>query len=482
MHTPVSGSVSTASTIDKELNRLPASSTSAHPRRGHAFRWLLTAQALSLLGDQLLGVALALYVLDVSGSVVLSTASILLNMLPGVALGPVGGAIVDRCDRRRLLMVVSTARALLVLPLLLVTAGWAPVGWVLVVTFIKSSVAQLAGPAVGASLPALVASHDLPRANARLATTTVVLQLTAPAVGAIIYAGHGLTLAVVCNAVAYLAASGAWFRLPGAMPVPTTNGRVWRSTLAGVRLVRRDRLLSRLLTAFAVGLIGLSMQMALLVPFVRLELHGSPTSVGLISSIQAVGALVAALTFTRFHRRLGNLGVVALGMCGLPAATIVFVLSHDVYQAFPGVMASGLLLALLTSAAQVHIQQNVPGHFLGRVLGIISSTIACAVVVGTAIAMLLSVWVPMRTLLLFAVAIELAGVAWYIGPALLRGSLRHAAQRGIVSSHSTHPHMHSAIPRPNPTTTTRKNWLRRHAPTSRVATPRRRSIGSSPNR
>ena len=448
MHTSDKGP-GPAVTIE-ELSNLSVA-PSGNRRRDHGLRWLLTAQALSLLGDQLLGVALALYVLDVSGSVVLSTASILLNMLPGVALGPVGGAIVDQCDRRRLLMVVSIARALLVLPLLLVTAGWAPVGCVLIVTFIKSSVAQLAGPSVGASLPALVAAHDLPRANARLATTTVVLQLTAPAVGAIIYARHGLTFAVVCNAVAYLAASGAWFRLPSSMPVPTTKGRVWRSTLAGIQLVKRDPLLSRLLTALAVGLIGLSMQMALLVPFVRLELHGSAASVGLISSVQAVGALVAALAFTRLHRRLGNLGVVALGMCGLPAATIVFVLSHDVYQAFPGVLASGLLLALLTSASQVHIQQNVPGHFLGRVLGIIGSTIACAVVVGTAIAMVLSVWVQMRTVLLFAVALELSGVAWYVGAAHRRGSLRRPAQDNIACSLSSPP-THDSVLQPDPTT------------------------------
>ena len=374
----------------------------------------MLAQSLSMLGDSLLGVALALYVLDASGSAALSAATALARIVPTLLFGAIGGTLVDRSDRRTLLWRVTLLRAGLVLPLLLVTGGWIPLSGVLALELLRALLAQLAGPAVGASLPVVVAPDDLPRANARLAARNVVIQLAAPTLGATLYAAQGLGLVVALNAGLYVIASFAWLALPRQTSVQHSGLRVWADTVAGFRIVTEDEVLRPLLASLTLSLIGLSIELAVLVPFIRRDLAGSAQSVGVLTSLEAVGALLAAITFTRLHRRAGTTRLMRFGMWGMPVATSSFLLSQSVGQAVPGVMAAGFMLSLLTASLQVHLQQAVAVTHLGRVVGILGSTIALAALLGTTTAVVLSTALELRIVLLFAIAIELTGVLAYL--------------------------------------------------------------------
>ena len=374
----------------------------------------MAAETLSLVGDQLLAVALPLFVLDRTGSTSLTAATALVRVLPLALLGAVGGAVVDRSDRRRLLIRVSVARSVLVLPILLVVSDLLPLGLVFAVVVVLATLGQAAGPAVGASLPLVVSADDLPGANARLAARTVAVQLAAPTAGAVLYAHWGLSLVVAANALLYAAASLAWLRMPRQSAVPASANRLLGDTVAGWQLVRRDPVLRGLLAAIALSLVGLSLELSVLVPFTRDELGGSVASVGLLTSLEAAGGLMAAGLLPLLHRRLGLVRLMRLGMMGLPAATVGFLLSRNVGQAIPGVVAAGLLLTLLTAAVQVHLQRSVTPAFLGRVLGIIGSTIGLAAVVGSALAIGLASFMGLRAVLAAATAAELVGVALYV--------------------------------------------------------------------
>jgi MFS family permease len=398
----------------------------------------MTAQMFSQTGDQLLGVALALYVLDASGSPSLSAATALARVVPAALLGAIGGAVVDRTNRRRLLVRLSLARAVLVLPLLLVASGTLPLFAVLALELVRATVAQLTGPAAGASLPVVVAADDLPQANARLAARTVVLQLAAPTLGAVLYARYGLELAIALNAAAYLAASVAWSRLPAQAALPRGEHRLLSSTRAGYRLVRNDAVLLPLLVSLTVALVGLTLELAILVPLIRQELQGSASSVGMLTSLQAVGALLAAWVFTRLYRRLGVAPLIRIGMCGLPVATIAFLLSQEAHHAIPGVVAAGFLLSTLTASAQVYLQRSVAPSHLGRVLGIIGSTMALAAVVGTTAAIAATVALGLRGALVVALAIELAGLVLYlVRPPRFADEMRPAAPAGRSPARNT---------------------------------------------
>ena len=120
-----------------------------------AFRTLWAAGLISDTGDWLLLIALPIVVYQLTGSAVGTAAAFAAELLPGIALAPLGGRLADTVDRRSLMIVLSAVQAVALLPLLLVhdRDGLAIVYAVIVA---QSSLAALFDPAKNALLPALV--------------------------------------------------------------------------------------------------------------------------------------------------------------------------------------------------------------------------------------------------------------------------------------------------------------------------------------
>jgi Na+/melibiose symporter-like transporter len=382
--------------------------------RRRSYVGLIGADTFVLIADQLLAVAVPLYVLDNTHSATVTAAVSLARVIPGALLGAIGGTVVDRVDRRRLLVTGALTRGLLALLLAGALMAEAGLGVLFALTVALACLAPLSGPAVGASLPSVVSQDDLPRANAQLAARSVLLQLSAPTAGAVLYAAAGLTTVVVLDAALYATAALVWRLTTMSKAAPTRGNRFLTETLDGLRLVSTDPVLARLLACVGLALVGLSLELAVLVPFIRTVLHGSHEAVGLLTSVEAVGGLVAATAFPRLHRRLGMSRLLRLGMLGLPLATLGFLASRDVATAVPAVLGAGLLLTLLTATVQVHMQSTVEPGYLGRVLGVIGSIVGLSAVLGTGLAVGLSSVLTLRQCLAVAAAIEVIGVGTYL--------------------------------------------------------------------
>lgn len=97
-------------------------------------------------------------------------------MLPWLVLGPIGGALVDRVDRRRLIVVSQLARAAFVGILLIgIATGAANIWWLIVVAFGLGAGEILVDTSSQAAVPMLVSDDLLDRANARLITAITLL-------------------------------------------------------------------------------------------------------------------------------------------------------------------------------------------------------------------------------------------------------------------------------------------------------------------
>jgi MFS family permease len=381
----------------------------------NGFRRLLTADTFSVFGDQLLSVALPLYLFDVTGSAGAAAAAALARAVPVALLGVAGGALADRHDTRRVLVAATAIRTLCVLPLLLPLATNARQVLVYGVALSLGVLSALAQPAVGASLPLVVRPDDLPASNAKLSARTVAVQLVAPSAGAVIYARAGLSGVVVVNATLFLLACFAASALRLPQRARTDRTESWRAALlGGLAHLRTDRQLSTLTVAAVIAVLGLSLQLALLVPYVRDVLDGSRTSVGLLTTGEGLGGLLGAVCAGWLGRRLGPRSLVTVGMFGLPASGLSLLVSSSVPRAVPGVVCAGLLLSLLTVGFQTLVQTVVPLSHLGRVLGVFSASFGAAAVVGTATAVSLSGVLGLRGCFGLSVALEAAGLAFYL--------------------------------------------------------------------
>ncbi|MFL5880273.1 MAG: MFS transporter [Actinomycetota bacterium] len=159
--------------------------------RRRDFGLLWAGGLISETGDWFLLVGLPFWVLQETGSSLVTASVFLVGLLPGLVVGPLAGVLVDRWDRRRTLVAVSLAEAAFLLPLLAVD-GRDRLWIVYLVIAVEATLAQLNDPARNALVPTLVPKDDLVGANALIGLNTNVARLAGSPLGGILVEVAGL--------------------------------------------------------------------------------------------------------------------------------------------------------------------------------------------------------------------------------------------------------------------------------------------------
>lgn len=349
---------------------------------------------ISMIGDWMLRIALPAFVYDLTGSTLATGLMFMVGMLPNLFLGSVAGVFVDRWDRQRTMVIVNLILAASLLPLLLVrSTEWL---WlVYLVAFGQSALEQFFGPAENALLPNLVGEEHLLGANSLNALNNNLARLIGPALGGVVALTLHLPGVVLIDCVTFLAAALliALIRQPqkesaaaATSHPPISFSTVWREWLAGLRLMRRDRLVVWLFVLCMITSIGEGILVVLFIPFVTEVLRGQALELGWLMSAQAVGGITGGIVIARLGTRLeprrligpaGILfGLIDLAIfnysgffAGFTIALVLFIL-----VGLPGAAYSASLSTLL--------QNQVKDEYRGRVFGALSTTMALLILVG----------------------------------------------------------------------------------------------------
>jgi tripartite motif-containing protein 71 len=254
-----------------------ASSLLPHRRSlpgGRAFHLLLCSLAVSSCGDWLYNVALLAFVYERTHSATWLAVTTTARIAPIVALGPFGGVMADRHDRRALMIASDLIRAALMLAL----AGAAAAGLPIVLAPILASAATAAAtvqpPSMAACTARLVPDSELQRAQALRAAIGQGAIVVGPALGALVLALTNPALAILLNALTFLASAiavaetrpGPAFAPPremthravGMRAEIATGARALRHAPAAVRLITADVLCSAVYGLLTVALVLLS--------------------------------------------------------------------------------------------------------------------------------------------------------------------------------------------------------------------------------
>jgi len=147
--------------------------------------WL--GQALSLLGSSLVQFALIWYLTTETGSAVVLTTATLVAMLPQILIGPIAGSIVDRSNRRRLMIAADSGIALATLVLAALFAlGLTQIWHIYLVLMFRSLGSAFHGPALIASTSLMVPKEQLSRIQGLNQTLQGALSLFSPPLGALL--------------------------------------------------------------------------------------------------------------------------------------------------------------------------------------------------------------------------------------------------------------------------------------------------------
>ncbi|GGS37538.1 MFS transporter [Streptomyces nojiriensis] len=361
-----------------QRNNLEPSEVPAAARRDLASqRRLVTANALSALGDGVRFAALPLLAAAVSEGDPVAVSLVAAAGRAAWLLAPVIGTLVDRMPRRRAMIGADLARCagLVLLCTAIAAAGTVPVAAIGAVAFISGVAEVFFDSAAQAVVPSLAPSEDLERLNARLiAMQTIGAGFVGPPAGAALWAvWHPLPF--LLNATTFLASALVLFGLVERVPRAgqtseghrLTVGAVLRDTWAGLRLLGQNLTLRRLVLIVAVLGIAQQMVYGILVVYVTGPLGLPASGYGWMLTAAAVGSLAGAKAGPWAAARLGTRRSLLVSIA-LSAASYLCIAAFPLWPVVALMLVVNGAGVVLWNICTVSLRQRlVPLEMLGRV-------------------------------------------------------------------------------------------------------------------
>ncbi|SHJ42989.1 Predicted arabinose efflux permease, MFS family [Nocardiopsis flavescens] len=402
------------------------------PGTGPGFRGIWAGSACSNLADGIGFVALPLLAASLTSDPLAVAGLTAVHALTRVAAVLGTGLLVDRADRRRLLVLANLLRAALFAGL---AALLALDGLALAALYAASALAGVLelvsdGAAV-AVLPRAVPARDLDRANSRIAGTQTVLDgFAGPPLGGLLF-GWAAAAPVAAAALAYLGAALGFRAAPGGRrPAPAERPGPLREIGEGLRWTARHPVVRVLVAVSAIASTAYMIPFSYLVLYAREVLGLGPAGYGLLLSCTAAGALAGAWAAPRLAARAGyRRSMAAALLTGAAAFAVVAAAGH------PAVVAAALAVyfahTLVWNVLAVSVRQRaVPAALLGRVGSVTRMAGLLGLALGSVLGGLLAGWLGMSAP--FGVAAALfAGAALVVaaaGPAFARWERERAGE------------------------------------------------------
>ncbi|MCW2781823.1 MAG: transporter [Marmoricola sp.] len=360
-----------------------------------AFRRLVIALTTSQAGDWLYNVALLAFVYERTHSAAWLSATTAIRVLPIVLLGPLGGVVADRFDRRRTMIVCDLVRAGLMLTLVLVAVLELPTILAPVVAGLATAASAPYPPCTAASVPRLVPDEDLAAANAVRAVVGPLCIVLGPALGALLLLAGPVSLIFAVNAGTFVVSAVVVASLHAGAPFRPSRrtqrshllaemaegaGALWCNRFA-LRLVSADLVCSFLYGVETVALVLVSSRLGL-----------SDQGYGLLLAAAGAGGVLGSVLAPRVARAGATSRVIAvmLVVAAVPLALM------PLMPSLPGV----LLLAALMGAASMLVevstetvlQRTLDDAVFGRAYGFAFPASIAGIAIGAAVAAPLIAW------------------------------------------------------------------------------------------
>ena len=333
-----------------------------------------SGQLVSTIGSGLTGFALGVWIYQETGSVTLFALNMLAYALANLLVSPIAGVLVDRYDRRWVMILSDTGAGLATLSIaLLYVTGNLEVWNIILATAFTSAFSAFQWPAYSAVTTLLVPKEQLGRAGGMVQIGEAISQLLAPAAAGVLFVTIGLGGVILIDFVTYLFA--VLTLLIVRVPSPERSeageegkGSIWQEAIFGWRYISARAGLLGLLLIFAAFNFVSGLIMPLITPLI-LDM-ASPDLLGYVFSIAGAGMLVGTLVMSAWggpKRRIhGVLGFLML------SGFFTSILGISPFIPFLAAAGFGLLftLPIINGSSQAIWQSKVAPDVQGRVFSV----------------------------------------------------------------------------------------------------------------
>lgn len=353
------------------------------------FSLLWSGQLVSVLGSGLTGFALGVWVYQTTGSVTRFALISLFTSLPGILLSPVAGVLVDRWDRRLVMLASDSASAVCTLGVVaLLWQDRLEIWHIYVAMGLSSLCRAFQWPAFTASTTLMVPKRHYGRAGGMLQFGEALALILAPAIAGLLIARIGLTGVILLDLVSFLFAVLTLLavRIPAPEPAgePEPQGTLRSGIAGGWAYLRQRPGLMALLLLFAGTNFATAMVQVLFTPLVLS--FASPETLGRVLSGVSSGLLLGGLTLSLWggpRRRIA-------GIRALQTLQGLILLVGALRASAPLLTAAGFLFffcaGVVNGSSQAIWQSKVAPGIQGRVFSlrrmVVTSTLPLAYLIG----------------------------------------------------------------------------------------------------
>lgn len=404
--------------------------------RQRHFAVLWFGQLISTIGDWVLLIALPFYVYQLTGSALATGTMFIVETLPRIAFASLVGVLVDRWDRRHLMIISDIVRASILLVILIVPSTH--LLWVIyLIAFIQSFVGLFFDPARSALVPTIVGEEQLIAANALDSVSDSLTRLIGPSLGGILLGLLGISSVVFVDSASFLVSAVmiTLIKLPkkqaaeseeqheSSVSARSALTTFWGEWLAGLKLLKGERVMTALFVVMSIMMLGQGIINALLPVFVKVTLHSEAIVYGWTATAQGIGMLCGAALLGQMRKFFQPAHLILLGI-GVPGLFFLLIVNMPLVPLDLSLIILGsLCIPCFFVGSQTLLQSSIADEYRGRIFGAFGTTSSLMLLVG------LSVGGTLGNRFGVIALLESAGVLYFLAGVVALVMIREKSRR-----------------------------------------------------
>jgi predicted MFS family arabinose efflux permease len=371
---------------------------SVMPRRlSPAFRWLWSGSTLTNIGDGIVLAAGPLLIASQTRDPFVVSLAFFCEFLPSLVFGTFAGVVVDRANRRRILILVNVARGgVLALLATAIATGTIGIAVVLLGLLLLGTAETFADLASTSLLPRLVPRESIGLANARLQGGYLLMnQLIGPPIGAFLFVA-GMAIPFATDAVCYAFGAVLISRIASsvvdgpATAAAASATSVWRDLAEGFRWLRSNPPMRTLALTIVAFNVTFGAAWSVLVLYAGDRLGMDSVGFGLLTTASAIGGIIGTSAYGALERRFSLAQLMRAGLLIETGTHLIFALTRSPAVALLTMVIFGAHEVVWWTTSITIRQRAVPDELMGRVGGIYTVGLTGGIVIGTPIGGLLA--------------------------------------------------------------------------------------------
>lgn len=291
------------------------------------------------------------------------------------ALGPLAGLVVDRFDRRWLMVWLEWAQAAVVVGIALLSL---PLGVLLLLVATHSIFSMVFQTAARSAVPHVVGDHDLETANSLLGAGTYGLEALGPVLTALLVPFVGIRGVLVIDAATFVIAGIALIGLPRMRETSGEEVTLWAGTVEGVRYLRGQPILRLAILGFFGVVAFAAMDDVALVFLAENSLKASTGGAALLYGGSGVGLFIGFLALVRWARKFSPVGSMVGGFAVMCVGNLFTAGAPSIAAAFATQTVRGLGVSFAEVGSNTLVQRGVPARLRGRVFAAMYTLVGLA--------------------------------------------------------------------------------------------------------